>query len=122
MAEARETGDVTYSQLAYQALAKTRPPESPRPESASATARLADVYFAEHRFSDAISWARKALSFKTGDVSEYATIGDCMMNQGDYDGARVAYANLMPAISRPYMGPGLTYLRESRLGALDFAE
>ena len=122
MQKARETGDITYYQLAEQALEKSLLLESTHPEAASATAHLADVYFAEHRFTDAIRWARKALSFKTGDVSEYATIGDCLMNLGDYEGARVAYANLMPAISKPYMGPGLTYLRESRLAALDFAE
>jgi len=120
--KARETGDITYYQLAEQALEKSLLLESTHPEATSATAHLADVYFAEHRFSDAIRWARKALSFKTGDVSEYAIIGDCMMNLGDYEGARVAYANLIPAISRPYMGPGLTYLRESRLAGLDFAE
>jgi tetratricopeptide (TPR) repeat protein len=122
MQKARETGEITYYQLAEQALEKSLLLESTHPEAASATAHLADVYFAEHRFSDAIRWARQALSFKTGDVSEYATIGDCMMNLGDYDGARVAFANLMPSISRPYMGPALTYLRESRLAALDFAE
>ena len=120
--KARETGDITYYQLAEQALEKSLLLESTHPEAASATAHLADVYFAEHRFSDAIMFARKALSFKTGDVSEYATIGDCMMNRGDYDGARVAYANLRPSSSRPYMGAALTYLRESRFAALDFAE
>jgi tetratricopeptide (TPR) repeat protein len=122
MQKARETGDITYYQLAEKALEKSLVLESSHPEAASATAHIADVYFAEHRFSDAIRWARRALSFKTGDVSEFATIGDCMMNLGDYAGARVAYSNLVPSISRPYMGPGLTYLRESRFAALDFAE
>ena len=120
--KARETGDITYYQLAEEALKKSLELESSHPEAASATAHIANVYFAEHRFSDSVRWARKALSFKIGDVSEFATIGDCLMNLGDYDGARGAYSKLVPSLSRPYMGPGLIYLRESRLAALDFAE
>lgn len=122
MQKARETGDITYYQLAEQALEKSLTLDSTHPEAVSATAHLANVYFAEHRFEDSLTWARKALAFKTGDVSEFATIGDCLMNLGDYHEARAAYSRLMPSLSKPYMGPGLTYLRESRLAALDFAE
>ena len=122
MQKARETGDITYYQLAEQALRKSLALESTHPEAASALAHIANVYFAEHRFLDSLTLVRKALSFKIGDVSEFGTIGDCLLNLGDYDGARAAYSNLTPSLSRPYMGPALIYLRESRLGALDFAE
>ena len=122
MQKARETGDITYYQLAEQALEKSLALESTHSEAVSATTHLSNVYFAEHRFEDSLTWARKALAFQTGDVSQFATIGDCLMNLGDYDQARAAYSKLTPSLSKPYMGPGLTYLRESRLAALDFAE
>lgn len=120
--KARETGDITYYQLAEDALDKSLSLESTHAEAISATVHIANVYFAEHRFTDSLSWARKTLALKTGDVSEFATIGDCLMNLGDYNGARAAYAELVPSLSRPYMGPGLTYLRESRFAGLDVAE
>jgi len=122
MQKARETGDITYYQLAEQALDKSLAIESTHPKAVYASAHLADVYFAEHRFEDSLAWSRKALAFKTGDVSEFATIGDCLMNLGDYSGARAAYSKLVPSLSKSYMGSALTYLRESRVASLDFAE
>src|SRR4051812_11531026 len=45
----RETGDITYYELAEKALKKSLELESTHREAVAATTHLASVYFAEHR-------------------------------------------------------------------------
>ena len=41
----------------------------------------------EHRFADALSYAQKALSLGTGDVSPFAIVGDAYADMGEYEKA-----------------------------------
>ena len=59
--KARETGDVTYYNLAAKALEKSLALESTHPAAAPATKHLATVYYAEHRFGETLALAQKAI-------------------------------------------------------------
>jgi hypothetical protein len=51
---------------------------------------MAEVCMGEHRFANALTYAQKALSLGTGDVSPFAIVGDAYADMGDYDKARAA--------------------------------
>jgi tetratricopeptide (TPR) repeat protein len=115
----RETGDALYYELAEKALKKSLELEGTHREAVSATAHLASVYLAEHRFQDALAYARKSLTFNTGDLSPYATIGDALLESGEYDESARAYSRLQPDDS-PTPRPALAYLKETRSSNLEF--
>ena len=114
----RETGDAAYYELAEKALRKSLELESTHREAVSATAHLASVFFAEHRFQEALEYARKSLTFNTGDLSPHATIGDALLESGDYEEAAREYAKLDEPEGAPR--PGIAYLRETRSSNLQF--
>ncbi len=118
----RETGDVVYYELAEKALKKSLELESTHREAVSATAHLASVYFAEHRFQDALVYANKALGFQTGDLSPYATIGDAFLELGEYNEAANAYSKLNEATQSRVSHHGWEYLRETRASSLEFIQ
>jgi tetratricopeptide (TPR) repeat protein len=60
--KARETGDITYYNLAGKALEKSIDLESTQPEASSATKHLATVYYAEHRFAESLALAQRAIN------------------------------------------------------------
>jgi tetratricopeptide (TPR) repeat protein len=72
----------------------------------------------EHRFADALSYALKALSLGTGDVSPFAIVGDAYADMGEYDEAAAAYAKLTPRDMT--LSPRAAYARDSRLAYLKF--
>src|SRR5271154_3035273 len=74
--KARETGDVTYYNLAAKALEKSLDLESTHAAAAPATKHLATVYYAEHRFTETLALAEKAIELNPRDVTPYALIGD----------------------------------------------
>ncbi len=117
--KARETGDITYYELAEKALKRSLELESTHREAVAATTHLAAVYLAEHRFREALTYAQKALAFGTGDRSQYAIMGDAWVELGDYEKAAEAYSKLSAPESRMPLA-GLDYLRESRLSNLRF--
>ena len=116
----RETGDISYYELAEKSLRKSLDLESSHREALPATLHLASVYFAEHRFRDALDYAQKALTFGSGDISPYATIGDALLEMGEYDKASEAYSNLEESGSSPAPHRALVYLQESRSSNLEF--
>lgn len=121
--KARETGDITYYGLAEDSLKKSLALESKDREAVTALAHLATVYFGEHRFADAIDYANRAEALKTGDVSQYAIIGDARLEMGQYDKAAAAFNLLREAAkSTDHSGPRTEYLAETRFAALDFIE
>jgi tetratricopeptide (TPR) repeat protein len=121
--KARETGDITYYSLAEQALGKSLALESKDREAVSALAHMATVYFGEHRFPDAIDYAQRAAALKTGDVSQYAIIGDAQLEMGEYGKAADSFAKLRDAARSPeHASARIQYLAESRWAALDFIE
>jgi tetratricopeptide (TPR) repeat protein len=116
----RETGDITYYDLAEKALDKSLQLESEDREAVSATLHLASVYFAEHRFREALDYAQKALSFGTGDLSPYAVVGDAFVELGEYDQAAAAYSKLQDNGSSVAPHQGLAYLASTRKASLEF--
>jgi tetratricopeptide (TPR) repeat protein len=109
--KARETGDVTYYNLASKALEKSLALESRAPEAAQPAKHLATVYYAEHRFAEALSLAQKALTLNPRDITPYALIGDAHCEMGDYPQAWADYAHLAGSQDAQ---SGVRYLDESR--------
>jgi tetratricopeptide (TPR) repeat protein len=115
---ARETGDVSDYQLAEESLNKSLDLVSADFSADSALGTMAEVYMGEHRFADALSYAQKALSLGTGDVSPFAIVGDAYADMGEYDKAAVAYGRLTPRDMT--LSPRAAYARDSRLSYLRF--
>jgi tetratricopeptide (TPR) repeat protein len=112
--KARETGDITYYDLAGKALEKSLALESTHPEAGPATKHLATVYFAEHRFSDALALAQKALALNPADHTPDALIGDARSEMGEYENAWAAYSQLADPQAPQSETSGLQYLLETR--------
>jgi tetratricopeptide (TPR) repeat protein len=115
---ARETGDVSDYQMAEEALNKSLDLDSSDFSAADALGTLAEVCMGEHRFADALSYALKALSLGTGDVSPFAIVGDAYADMGEYEEAAAAYAKLTPRDMT--LSPRAAYARDSRLAYLKF--
>jgi len=115
---ARETGDVSDYQLAEEALTKSLDLVSADFSADTALGTMAEVCMGEHRFADALSYAQKALSLGTGDVSPFATVGDAYADMGKYDKAADAYGRLTPRDMT--LSPRAAYARDSRLSYLKF--
>jgi tetratricopeptide (TPR) repeat protein len=115
---ARETGDVSDYQLAEESLNKSLDLVSADFSADSALGTMAEVYMGEHRFADALSYAQKALSLGTGDVSPFAIVGDAYADMGEYDKSAVAYGRLTPRDMT--LSPRAAYARDSRLSYLRF--
>jgi tetratricopeptide (TPR) repeat protein len=86
--------------------------------SAAPIGILAEVYMGEHRFSDALTAAQKALALGSGNVSPFAIAGDADADMGDYDRAAESYAHLTP--TETTSSPHDAYARDSRLSYLKF--
>jgi tetratricopeptide (TPR) repeat protein len=115
---ARETGDVSDYQLAEQSISKSLDLVSADFSADAALGTMAEVCMGEHRFADALTYAQKALSLGTGDISPFAIVGDAYADMGEYDKARVAYGRLTPRDMT--LSPRAAYARDSRLSYLKF--
>lgn len=119
--KARETGDVTYHELAEQAFRKSLALVGDGASAAAATTSLAAVQIARHRFSDAASLAERALRLAPDDVGALALLGDAHVEVGEYEKAAAAYAGLStlsaPALTRPRLAY-LQFLRGDPAGAI----
>lgn len=115
--KARETGDIAYYDLAAKALEKSLDLDSTHPEAASATKHLATVYFAEHRFSEALALAQRAVDLNSKDITSYALIGDARSEMGEYEKAWDAYRQLQNSGDAQSEISGVQYLEESRASA-----
>ena len=112
--KARETGDLTYYNLAAKALEKSIDLESARAEGAPAMKHLATVYYAEHRFDESLTLAQKAIDLNPRDITPYALIGDARSEMGEYDKAWAAYRKLQDAGDAQSGTSGVQYLEQSR--------
>jgi tetratricopeptide (TPR) repeat protein len=116
---ARETGDVEDFQQAEQALNKSLGLDSVDFSADAAYSSMAEVCMGEHRFSDAITYAQKALSLGSGDLSSFAIVGDANADMGEYERAAVAYSRL-DISSESAASPRNVYVRDSRTSYLQF--
>ena len=115
---ARETGDIGDYQLAEEALNKSLDLVSTDFSAGDALETMAEVCMGEHRFANALSYAQKALSLGTGDLSPFAIVGDAYADMGEYDKAGSAYGRLTPRDMTLF--PRAAYARDSRLSYLKF--
>jgi tetratricopeptide (TPR) repeat protein len=115
---ARETGDVSDYQFAEQSLTKSLDLVSADFSADAALGTMAEVCMGEHRFADALTYAQRALSLGTGDVSPFAIVGDAYADMGEYDKAGVAYGRLTPRDMT--LSPRAAYARDSRISYLKF--
>jgi len=115
---ARETGDISDYQLAEESLNKSLDLVSADFSADAALETMAEVCMGEHRFTDALSYAQKALSLGTGDVSPFAIVGDAYADMGEYEKAGSAYGRLTPRDMT--LSPRAAYARDSRLSYLKF--
>lgn len=115
--KARETGDVTYYNLAQKALEKSLDLESTHPEAAPAKEHLAAVYYANHRFGEALALAEQAIELNPSDSTPYALIGDARSEMGEYGEAWAAYRHLQNSKGPQSALNGVQYLEQSRESA-----
>jgi tetratricopeptide (TPR) repeat protein len=116
---ARETGDVEDFQLAEQALHKSLDLNSADFSADAAYSTMAEVCMGEHRFSDAVTYAQKALALGSGDLSSFAIVGDANADMGEYERAAVAYSRL-DISGDSAAQPRKVYVRDSRTSYLKF--
>jgi tetratricopeptide (TPR) repeat protein len=116
---ARETGDVEDFQLAEQALNKSLDLNNADFSADAAYATMAEVCMGEHRFSDAVSYAQKALALGSGELSSFAIVGDANTDMGEYERAAIAYSRL-DVSGESASQPRNVYVRDSRTSYLKF--
>ena len=117
--KARESGDITYYQLAETGLKKSLALESNHEEAAPAFAELAAVYYAEHRFAEAAQEAQAAIAIAPAP-SAYATLGDARLETGDYEEAASSYRQLQDSSAAETMPNRAAYLSATRKAGLDW--
>ncbi len=118
--KARETGDVTYYNLAAKTLEKSLDLESTHPAAAPATKHLATVCYAEHRFGETLALVQKAIALNPSDVTPYALLGDARSEMGEYDQAWAAYRQLQTVGDAQSADSGVQYLEQSRASVQSF--
>jgi tetratricopeptide (TPR) repeat protein len=116
--KARETGDIAYYDLAERTLSKALAlaPEDFR--AAAPLVHMALVYMGEHRFSEALALAQKAIATGSGNLAAFAIEGDAYTDMGDYEEAAAAY-NTVQDLGRAVSSPlSLAYMNNSRIAYL----
>ena len=108
--KARETADAGYLSRAEAACLKSL---QLRPGFYDAMQVLPWVYNTQHRFDEGAAAARLAQAKVPADAWNYGTLGDALLELGDYEGARKAYDTM--ADSRP---DSASYARVARLREL----
>jgi tetratricopeptide (TPR) repeat protein len=116
---ARETGNVEDFEQAEQALNRSLGLNSADFSAAPAYSTMAEVCMGEHRFSDAVTYAQKALSLGSGDLSPFAIVGDANADMGEYERSAIAYSRL-DVSGEPAANPRNVYVRDSRTSYLKF--
>jgi tetratricopeptide (TPR) repeat protein len=116
--KARETGDIAYYDLADQTIKKALALVPQDFRAADPLVHMALVYMGEHRFSDALAYAQKAIGTGSGNLAAFAIEGDAYTDMGDYDEAAAAY-NTVQSLGRAISSPlSLAYLSDSRMAYL----
>ncbi|HWP46553.1 MAG TPA: tetratricopeptide repeat protein [Candidatus Limnocylindrales bacterium] len=109
--KARETGDITYYLLAETTLQRAL---EIKKEDYEALKYLATVYLSKHQFQEALTLARKLNEMHPEDYLNYGTLGDALVELGEYDKADEVIQKMLK------LKPGLvsysraSYLRELR--------
>lgn len=115
--KARETGDISYYELAEKALKKSLELESQHSEAAAAFSQIGGVQFAEHRFLESAACAERATKLEPDDTAGWALAGDAQLEMGNYAEAEAMFKKLVPADEiQPHHGTD--YLSATRRASL----
>jgi hypothetical protein len=118
--KARETGDIAYYDLAEQTLKQALDLAPQDFRAADPLVHMALVYMGDHRFSDALAYAQKAIGTGSGNLAAFAIEGDAYTDVGEYDEAATAY-NTVRALGRAISSPlTLAYMSDSRMAYLRY--
>ena len=118
--KARETGDIGYYDLAEQTLKKALVLAPQDFRAADPLVHMASVYMGEHRFSDALACAQKAIGLGSGNLAAFAIEGDAYTDVGDYDEAAAAY-NTVHVLGQANSSPlAIAYMDDSRVAYLRY--
>jgi tetratricopeptide (TPR) repeat protein len=118
--KARETGDNAYYDLAEQTLKKALVLAPQDFRAADPLVHMASVYMGEHRFSDALAYAQKAIGLGSGNLGAFAVEGDAYTDIGDYDNAAAAY-NTLHVLGQATSSPlSIVYMDNSRVAYLRY--
>jgi tetratricopeptide (TPR) repeat protein len=109
--KARESGDITYYDLAEKALARALELRPDPSTAAGVTTLLALVQYARHDFQEALRSAQRAVAWGSSGVFAYTLIGDASVELGDYERADEAYAKLLHLTGPAHPHSRLAYLR-----------
>ena len=116
--KARETGDIAYYDLAEQTLTKALALAPQDFRASDPLVHMASVYMGEHRFSDALAFAQKAIGTGSGSLAAFAIEGDAYTDMGDYEESARAY-HTVQALGRRIASPlALAYMSDSRMAYL----
>ena len=118
--KARETGDIAYYDLAERTLQKSLELVPQDFRAADPLVHMCLVYMGEHRFSDALASAQKAMALGSGNLAAFAIEGDAYTDLGDYEQASSAYNAVQTLGQAVSSSLGLTYMLDSRKAYLSF--
>jgi tetratricopeptide (TPR) repeat protein len=92
MQKARETGDMTYIDLAEKALQRCL---EIAPDHSGATRHLAYAMYMRHGFAEAAEQAQRAVALDPDDSHAYGILGDSYLEVGNYAAAAQAYQRML---------------------------
>lgn len=118
--KARETGDISYYDLAEKTL-QTEKIET-HPDKSMLLSLEATIHFAKHQFSEAGAAAEEALKINPENDAPYATVGDANLEQGEYEKALAAYMKLSGYEDGDYSHNMLRYDFMTRIAHYKFIE
>lgn len=120
--KARETGDITYVDLAEKALRKCL---EIAPDHSGAVRHLAYALYTRHAFEEAAIQAAKAVELDPRDSHAYGILGDAYLEVGKYEQAQEAHQRMMHIQGDLYSYSrlsGLKTLRGDPHGAIEDLE
>ena len=118
--KARETGDITYYDLAEKALNKSIDLVPQDFRAADPLIHMCLVYMGEHRFSDVLKYGQKAAALGSGNLAAFAVEGDAYTDMGDYDEAAAAYKAAQTLGDATASPSQLSYTLDSRKAYMSF--
>jgi tetratricopeptide (TPR) repeat protein len=92
MNQARVTGDAAFYARAEAACDRAL---RLAPDHYDALRLRAWIYGGEHRFAEAAAAARRAHALRPSDPFNFGTLGDALVELGDYDGAGAAFQSMI---------------------------
>jgi tetratricopeptide (TPR) repeat protein len=120
MQKARETGDGKYYRRA-EAACKTALELNPK--NYAAIRLVSWIYSGQHRFPEAVTAARQALKLDPNDPWNYGTLGDALVELGEYQEATAAFqrmADLRPDVNAYTRAAHIRELFGDTEGAIEF--